>query len=267
MARGGAARLALIMLSTLVLSACGSLARIGEQLDSLLVNATGVGSGSSHNFSLPHGKYTVFSWDDPAGCVQSLALVNSIGHEVGSDASFRSAARPPGAVADQSIPSFVQQELQADTYHLALRTGAPCAWMAQVILNSLLDLLGARPDPVKPPVATSEPVNLGQAHADRQFEAREPGLYHVQWKVEFPASDPACSYDLTLVAADGHREHLADSSQRVGNTGAGAVGSDGPMFLAGTTWHLASSATCPWNVTISPWVGSLGGGVQGFAPT
>jgi hypothetical protein len=264
MARGGAARLALFMLLVLVLSACGSVVRIGEQLDILLVEPTGVGSGSSQSFSLPHGKYTVFSYDDPAECIQSLALVNGSGREVGSDASFRAAARPPNAAPDQSIPSFVQQEFQTDRYHLALRTGTPCAWMAQVILNSSLDLLGARPDPIKPPVATTEPVRMSQASPNREFEARQPGLYHAQWKVEFPATDATCSYDLTLVAADGHQEHLADSSQRFGNSGAGAIASDSPLFLGATRWHLAASGTCLWSVTISPWVGSLGGGVQGF---
>jgi hypothetical protein len=255
------------MLAAGGLAACGPIVRVGLQLDSLLVDATGLGTGATHSFRLPHGRYTVFSYDDPADCIENITLVDSHGRGVASDGAFRAAPMPPGTIAQQMLPSFVQLELQEDTYHFVVRTrSASCAWMAQGILNSILDLLGTPPDPVKPPVATSPlPVQIAQGSSQQQFDLSQPGLYHAKWTVTFPQSDPACAYDLSLVASDGHREHLGDSGHRFSSGGAGSEGSDGPLFLGASRWRVAASGGCPWTLSISPWIGSLGGGVQGFA--
>jgi len=262
-----ASRLALVIVPAIALAACEPLVRAGQQLDILLVYETGVGSQTTKSFALPHGRYTLFSYDDPAGCVRSLGLVDSHGHEVASDGAIRGGAIPPGASAQQMLPSFVQREVQAGTYHLVARTGdRSCAWMAQGILNSMLDLLGSPPDPVKPPVANpASALQTAQGKGEGDFEISQPGLYHAKWTVTFPATNPTCAYDLSVVANDGRQEHLGDSRQGFTSGGAASVGSDGPLFLGAGRWRTVASGTCPWTLSITPWIGSLGGGTQGFA--
>ncbi|HEY6397707.1 MAG TPA: hypothetical protein VIX82_09670, partial [Solirubrobacteraceae bacterium] len=66
-----------------------------------------------------------------------------------------------------------------------------------------------------------------------------------------------------VIAQDGHANHLADGGS--GPTGGGgSTASDGPRFLSAGAWRVQVATTCSWVLTVSPWVGSVGGGAEGF---
>jgi hypothetical protein len=247
-------------------SACQDSAQ-GKQLDINYATTTSVGSMTGAPLKLPHGRYTFFSDADPPGCVQSVALLDHSGNAVADDAAQRRAALnpPPGVqvVANQQgIPTMVQQELPSGSYRLRVTTsGAGCAWQVQQILNYIL----SNEPPLKParqPAAPTLDVTLGNLSTDLHFRIVTAGTYHVRWSIT-----PCAPYSGDLVR-DRNVEHLGDGNGVSLPPGQfmGPQTSDAPMFLGAGDWTAKVTTSCFWRIEVRPWLGSTGGGGQGFAP-
>jgi hypothetical protein len=245
-----------------MLGACQDSVR-GQQLDVNYITTTGVGSITATPLALPHGRYTFFSYADPPDCVKSIALLDQHGNSVVDDASHRGAAGPPGAVISQMVPTMVQQELSSGSYRLKITaTASSCAWDVEQILNYML----SNEAPLKPLVPTKAPgvdVSLGNSSADRSFQIPVAGIYHVKWFVT-----PCDRYSGDLVRTGGGSEHLGDGVAAAVPPGGfvGPLGQDGPTFLGAGDWTAKVTTKCFWQIQVSPWIGSLGGGTQGFGP-
>jgi hypothetical protein len=246
-----------------VLGACQDSVK-GQQLDVNYATTTGVGSTTVNALELPHGRYTFFSHADPADCVKSIALLDKDGTAVVDDASQRArGSLPPGAVVSQMVPTMVQQELPSGHYRLKITAnGSSCAWQVEQVLNYVL----SNEAPLKPLIPTKAPtvdVSLGNSSTDLHFQIPVAGIYHVKWMVT-----PCDRYSGDLVRSDGAREHLGDGAGAAVPPGMvlGPQGQDGPTFLGAGDWTATVATRCFWQIQVSPWVGSLGGGTQGFAP-
>ena len=234
----------------------------GQQLDVNYATTTGVGSVTADAHDLPHGRYTFFSYADPANCVRSIALLDKGGKAVVDDGSQRGAGTgPPGTVASQMVPTMVQQELSSGSYRLKVSAKGPgCAWHVEQILNYLL----SNEAPLKPLIPTKAPtvdVSLGNSSTDLHFQIPVAGIYHVKWFVT-----PCARYSGDLVRSGGGTEHLGDGVAIAAPPGSliGPMGQDGPTFLGAGDWTAKVATTCFWQIEVSPWIGSLGGGTQGF---
>ena len=239
----------------------------GKQLDVNYATSTGIGSITMDPVDLPHGRYTFFSSADPADCVTSVALLDHNGATVVDDSSWRRAAAstpPPGVVTvatQQTIPTMVQQELASGAYRVRVTAKTGCAWRVEQILNYMLsDETPLKPAPL--PAAPDLDVNLGVSSTDLNFRIDTPGMYRVRWSVT-----PCATYSLDLVRP-GSVEHLAEGNAASAPPGGviGPMGSDGPMFLGTGDWTARVNTRCFWQIEVSPWRGSIGGGTQGFAP-
>lgn len=108
-----------------VLSACQDSVQ-GPQLDVNYATTTGVGSMTAGPLKLPHGRYTFFSYADPANCVTSIALLDQGGHVVVDDGSQRAPGfGPPGSVVSQMVPTMVQEGLSSGSYQLRVSATGP----------------------------------------------------------------------------------------------------------------------------------------------
>ena len=241
-----------------VLGACQ-----GQQLDVNYATTSGVGSMTASALKLPHGRYTFFSYADPANCVKSIALLDKGGTAIVDDGSQRAAAGPSASVLSQMVPSMVQQELSSGSYRLKVSANGPgCAWHVEQILNSML----SNEAPLKAATRTKAPnvdVSLGNSSTDFHFQIPVAGIYHVNWMVT-----PCDHYSGDLVRSGGGSEHLGDGVGAAAPPGTvlGPQGQDGPTFLGAGDWTAKVTTRCFWQIQVSPWVGSLGGGTQGFAP-
>jgi hypothetical protein len=237
----------------------------GQKLDTNYATTNGVGSVTGAPINLPHGRYTIFSFADPPTCVKSVALLNKDETPVADDASERAATLnpPPGVTManQQMMPTTVQHELPAGAYHLKVTTGsAGCAWRVEQILNYML----SNEVPPTPAVLTSAPafdVTFGNASTDLGFHVDVAGIYHVRWSIT-----PCDRYSGDLVRSNGGVEHLGDGTAQPVPPGSliGPQGSETPMFLGAGDWFARVSTRCFWQIEVSPWRGSLGGGTQGF---
>ena len=236
----------------------------GQQLDVNYATTTVVGSATGSSLKLPHGRYTFFSYADPPGCVKSVALLDERGKAVVDDGSQRAAGMgQPSSVISQMVPSAVQQELSSGSYRLKVTTNGPsCAWEVEQILNYVL----SNEAPLKPLMPAKAPtvnVSLGNSSADLHFQIPVAGIYHVNWLVT-----PCDRYSGDLVRSGGGSEHLGDGVGAAVPPGTviGPQGQDGPTFLGAGDWTAKVATRCFWQIQVSPWVGSRGGGTQGFAP-
>jgi hypothetical protein len=254
----------LLLAAVISLSACQQSVK-GRQLDLNYAISTGVGSMTGSAMSLPHGRYTFFSYADPADCLKSVALIDSKGTAVADDASQRAiAANPPSgftAASTQMIPTMVQQELPAGSYRWRVTSNrSDCAWEVQQILNYIV----SDEPPLKAAVPPSPPalnVTLGNSSRDLNFHIDAPGIYKVRWSVT------ACDrYSGDLVSEHG-TEHLGDGAGVPAAPGSyvGPQTSETPMFLGAGDWSARVTTHCFWQIDVTPWRGSLGGGMQGFA--
>jgi len=253
------------------LSACVDSVQ-GKQLDTNYATTQGTGSMTAPAVKLPHGRYTFFSYADPPMCVTRVALLDIHGSAVVDDsrdrvAAFNAPPAPggpgsPSSVTLQSIPTAVQQEIQSGTYRLKVSaTGPSCAWRVEQILNYTL----SNEAPLKAaalPVAPSLYIKLSNISAALNFQIATAGIYHVQWSVT-----PCDTYSADLLRTGGGTEHLSD--------GAGASAAPGvilapdsvefPVFLGVGAWSATVKARCFWQIVVSPWLGSRGGGTEGFS--
>jgi len=246
-----------------MLSGCQDSVR-GQQLDINYATTTAVGSMTASSLKLPHGRYTFFSYSDPPECVKSIALLDQQGTAVVDDGSARATGMgPPGSVSSQMVPSMVQEELSSGSYRLKVTTnGASCAWQVEQILNYLL----SNEAPLKPMLPTKAPtvdVRLGNASTDLNFQIPVAGIYHVKW-----LATPCDRYSGDLFRSGGGTEHLGDGVAAPGPPGTlvGPQGQEMPTFLGAGEWTAKVVTRCFWQIEVTPWVGSLGGGTQGFAP-
>jgi hypothetical protein len=161
------------------------------------------------------------------------------------------------------VPTMVQQELSSGPYRLRITANGPgCAWQVEQILNYVLD----NEAPLRPLIPTKAPtvdVSLGNPSTDLHFQIPVAGIYHVKWLVT-----PCDRYSGDLVRSGGGTEHLGDGVGVAAPPGGliGPMGQDGPTFLGAGDWTAKVATRCFWQIQVSPWVGSLGGGTQGFAP-
>jgi hypothetical protein len=244
-----------------VLAACQNSVK-GQQLDVNYATSTGVGSMTAGALELPHGRYTFFSYADPPSCVRSIALLDKGGKAVVDDGSQRGVgAGPPGAVASQMVPTMVQQELSSGSYRLKVTAnGLGCAWNVEQILNYML----GNEAPLKPLIPRKAPtvdVTLGNLSTDDHFQIPVAGIYRVNWLIT-----PCARYSGDLVRSGGGTEHLGDGVGVAAPPGGfiGPMGQDGPTFLGAGDWTAKVTTKCFWQIEVSPWIGSLGGGTQGF---
>jgi hypothetical protein len=242
------------------LSACQDAVR-GQQLDINYATSTGVGSMTISALGLPHGRYTFFSYSDPPSCVKGVALLDKDGTAVVDDGSHRAQGGPPDSINSQMVPTTVQQELSSGSYRLKISTTAPgCAWQVEQVLNYVL----SNESPLKPLIPTKAPavdVSLGNLSTDLHFQIPVAGIYHVNWMVT-----PCDRYSGDLIRAGGGTEHLGDGVAVAAPPGGsfGPMGQDGPTFLGAGDWTAKVATKCFWQIQVSPWIGSRGGGTQGF---
>jgi hypothetical protein len=243
-----------------VLGACQDSVK-GQQLDINYATTTGVGSMTASALELPHGRYTFFSSADPANCVKSIALLDKAGTAVVDDGSKRTSIGPPGAVVSQMVPTMVQQELSSGSYRVKVTANGPgCAWHVEQILNYML----GKEVPLKPLTPTKAPtvdVSLGNLSTDLHFQIPVAGIYHVNWMVT-----PCDHYSGDLIRSGGGSEHLGDGVAAAAPPGGfiGPMGRDAPTFLGAGDWTAKVATKCFWQIEVTPWIGPLGGGTQGF---
>jgi hypothetical protein len=234
----------------------------GQQLDVNYATTTGVGSVTATPLALPHGRYTFFSHADPPNCVKGVVLLDHRGNAVVDDGPERAQILgSPDVVVTQMVPTMVQQELSSGSYRLKVSTaGTGCAWDVEQILNYVL----SNEAPLKPLIPTKAPnvaVSLGNSSTDLQFQIPVPGIYHVIWSVT-----PCDHYSGDLVRGRAGSEHLGDGTGAAAPPGGfiGPMSQDSPAFLGAGDWTAKVVTRCFWQIEVTPWIGSLGGGTQGF---
>jgi hypothetical protein len=222
------------------------------QIDRLVAVMRGAGTTTTSDFSLPHGRYTVFVDVDPPSAAHGFAFLNSEGEGVRQD--WRPITR---FAANVPVP-LVQHELPAGIYHVVIDVEPPTsAWMAQVVLNSMLSW--ERPprrwrSPLPPPT----PIAVDGA--SRTLAIAQTGPYEISWTIGDRQVNrhPIRPYSLDLVAADDHVIHLGHATDSEGHSVAGA-------FLGAGEWVVDMKTEFPWRLEISPAIGPLGGGAWAFS--
>ncbi len=129
--------------------------------------------------------------------------------------------------------------------------------MVQVVLNSMLSW-EAPPRPWRPELPPPEEMTVrsGQSPA---FRVARTGYYDAAWTVGPPRviGRPMCPYSLDLRAADGHSIHMGDGTTAGDRRTSGA-------FLGAGRWTVDLNTTGAWQLVLTPWIGSRGGGARGF---
>jgi hypothetical protein len=266
-------RLLIISAAAIALCACQESAQ-GRKLDINYATTTGVGSTLGAALSLPHGRYTFFTYADPPNCLQSVALLDHGEKPVADDGSLRigmvPASLPPGvptttanSLTMQMVPTLVQKELQSGSYRIKVTTrSSGCAWEVEQILNYILSS-EAPPPAAVPPSAPDVNVSLNNSSTDLHFRIPTAGLYEVRWSVT-----PCDRYSGEIIRSDGGTDHLGDGTAAAAPPGSllGPQSSDTPAFLGAGDWTTGMATRCFWQLQVSPVRGSLGGGTQGFGP-
>jgi hypothetical protein len=221
-----------------------------KQLDLLRLQESGVGATTTRPFRLLDGRYTVFIFEDPPQCVRGFQLVDR--QNRGLQATWQYEPRLAGALR---VP-MVQEVVPREDYRIGIRTdGANCAWMAQVVLNSMLydanpHFATGGPAPPPPPTIT---VKKG---GDTSFRVTAIGFYGANWTM----TPDGCSYSVDLKSPDGRQVHMGDGSP--GRTMVNNL----PAFIGVEPWSVIVTGDCDWTVNIYPYTGDLGGGTRGFSP-
>lgn len=209
--------------------------------DHLVIRLAGAGTTTSAAFPLSHGIYTLFAAYDPPAAVRAVSIVHDTGLSL---PNWPSIPAPPG---DVTAP-IVQQELDSGVYRLRVDTATPtCSWLLQLVLNSKTPEQAWRARrPSTPP-----PDEIVVRRGNPSFRVADTGHYRVRWTHNIGR------YTLDLRAEDGHRIHL----------GARASAGDrreGAIFLGAGEWSAEMSTGADWELVLTPIVGPLGGGAQGF---
>jgi len=203
---------------------------------------------------LPHARYTVFMAYDPPEAVRSVSLIDRTGRGAPDWSSVPVAA-------GEVIAPLVQHELRGGSYQLRVDAVAGCAWMAQVVLNSMLSW-EAPPRVWRPSQPPPQPINLRSGEPP-EFRIARTGHYAFDLSVGGFYSDQHsfperfCPFSLGLRAADGHRIQLAEG---------GEASASWPSwrFLGAGAWHVVMETECEWRLVVRPLVGPSGGGARWF---
>jgi len=145
------------------------------QIDRLAMVKTGAGPTTTPSFSLPHARYTVFVDYDPPTAVTSFALLEDQGRALPDWSSIK---------ADVGVlkAPLVQHELPTGNYRLVIgTTTSTCAWMVQVVLNSMLSWQ-APPRRWRPSSPPPEEI-LVRSGESPAFRVAQTGRYDVSWTV------------------------------------------------------------------------------------
>ena len=228
----------------------------GAQLDLLLRTVTGSGAQTTSSAHFPHARYTFFAWSDPTSCLDDIELVDAGGGLWG------------GAVYDSgdmrtSHPSrsLVQTDVPDGDYRLRVTVVAPgCSWMLEEVLNSMST---TEPAPSPQPLSTAPDGVPVVTDATTPIPILATGLYSVRWSLTL-RNGALCQSSLALRRSTGELEVLSLPATSGG--GSGTTGGENEMFLIAGPRTVAGSSTCAWQVSVSPVIGPLGGGTQGFAP-
>lgn len=225
------------------------------QIDRLVTVLTGAGTKTTPGFYLPHARYTVFVEAEPVRAARSFSLLNDAGEGVTGDWS-----RIPDYVANVPVP-LVQHELPAGNYRMAIEATPACAWMAQVVLNSIQSW--AAPPPAwrrsSPP---PQPIMLGSGKSP-DFRVEQIGTYATDFMIDGFTIDQRvprvklCPFGLALRAADGHLIKLGAGTEREASWPSGA-------FLGAGNWQVDIDTKCEWELTIRPMLGPSSGGAHWF---
>ena len=264
----------LAALGTLLMTACGGVAgALGSssapttsatgvafvRLDTLLRDVPGSGTSTTQLSNFPHARYTFFTDEDPPGCVRLVQLQDQQGTFVAGD-QVKQPSPPPGAAPETDHPGPVQQEIPAGGYRVHIvATTTRCGWLVEEVVNSM-PTQDAHPSP---PPAVLAPV--WDAHVDSTGQAaviRVPlaGIYDVSVSAGTQTGRPCVLHRIGFRNGVGDFEAVAEFAPPGGN----GVGQDGPMFLVAGARTVSADTTCPWQISVKPWIGALGGGTRGF---
>ena len=236
-----------------LLSACGSPGPhvIGKQLDIVLRTQLSDKSGALAAGHFPHAKYTLFAFEDPTDCLQQIELLKA------NDDALGVAVLGHAGLLNE--PQVVQRQLPDGDYRLrASFNTAPCTWMVEDVLNSML--VDATPPTAEPAPRAADLVETHLANGSSMSIAQS-GLYGVRWSAT-PQVASGCG-TVSLVSPTAGEVVLGDASG-VG-VGGEEGGGDGPVFLASGIKTVAAPPTCKVDVHVHPWLGPTGGGARGFA--
>jgi hypothetical protein len=200
---------------------------------------------------LPHGRYTIFVDYDPPDAVRRFQLVGVHGR------SWPDWSQIPVQAGEVSAP-LVQEELIGGTYRLLIDTTTQtCSWSVQVVLNTPLSR-AKPPAPWHSPSQAPEPVTVRSGEPGT-FQVLQTGRYLVDWRIGLASErrSPIQRYSLRLRAADGHEIEMGQAADRHDHRIDGA-------FLGAGIWTVDMQTSADWELTITPFLGPLGGGAVGF---
>lgn len=269
-----------LALMVVPLAACGQQSQKGKQLDITLRFAAGSGTGSTALEHFPHARYTFFTYGDPAGCVLGVRLLDKAGGFVAGDA--RDQQPPAGASPETAHPGPVQKDVQDGLYRVYVGTNmARCHWAVDEVLNSMSSD-DSPPAPASPPRAPALDSRIDSGAVNPVVNVPVAGVYNVNYRLTAPLT-ASCQYSVGLRNAMGDFEPIAAGAPMLGqpiglppgvSTGTPYappasvdVGVGGPVYLVSGRREVSVDTTCSpatWELSISPWIGSIGGGTQGF---
>jgi hypothetical protein len=273
---------ACLFAGVLALAGCGEHSQKGKQLDITLRTVSGSGTGLTLPAHFPHARYTFFTYEDPAGCVLGVRLLDMQGHIIGGDATDEPA--PPGVSPESFRPAPVQKDVRDGDYRVHVRaTTLRCHWAVDEVLNSMSSS-DAPPSPTAAPRAPVLDAHVDNRSASVIIDVPSEGIYDVTYQFSSP-STAICQYSLGFRSVVGDFEPIAVvppmplepigvppgvrtaipySPAPVTNVDEGG---GGPIYLVSGVREVTVETTCArptWRLSVKPWIGSLGGGTQGF---
>jgi hypothetical protein len=257
---GAWVRRALIPLAALcavLMTACGG--GQGKQLDTPLRDVPGSGTSTTQLSNFPHARYTFFTDEDPPGCVRLVQLQDQQGNFVAGD-QVEQQSPPPGVSPQNDYPGPVQQDIPDGAYkvHIVASTSR-CAWMIEEVLNSM-STQDAPPSPQPAVPAPAWAGHVDSAGPTTVIAVPLTGIYDVSLSTGYPSGMACVVHKIGFRNATGDFESILQFGQGGGH----AIGQDGPMFLVAGARTVSADTTCPWQISLKPWIGALGGGTRGF---
>lgn len=247
----------LAALCTVLMTACGG--GQGKQLDTLLRDVPGRGTSTTQLSNFAHARYTFFTDEDPPGCIRLVQLQDQQGSFVAGDQGPPQSP-PPGVAAENDHPGPVQQDIPDGSYKVHIVASTPrCAWMIEEVLNSMSS------QDAPPSSQPAVPAPAWAAHIDSTgptavIAVPLTGIYDVNLSTGYPSGMSCVVHNIGFRNGTGDFESIL----QFGPGGGHAIGQDGPMFLVAGARTVAAATTCPWQVSVAPWIGTRGGGARGF---
>jgi hypothetical protein len=232
----------------------------GKQLDILLRDVHGSGTSTTQLANFPHARYTFFTDEDPPSCVRLVQLQDQQGNFVAGD-QVEQQSPPPDVVPEKAYPGPVQQDIPDGGYKVHIVAATPrCAWMIEEVLNSM-STEDAPPSPQPAVPAPAWAAHVDSTGPSTVIPVPLSGIYDVS------LSGGNQSGMTCVVHKIGFRNGTGDfeSILQFGPGGGHGIGMEEPMFLVAGARTVAADTTCPWQVSVAPWIGTLGGGTRGFA--